>query len=73
MQQEQNDLHNDDLAEIWRGAQRRRSEDINLWFTHFFERQRQRNSSESRPQYSSNGSLVWKFLKAIHVVSPTTN
>jgi len=41
MQHEQHDYDCDNLAEIWRSAQHRRTEDIYSWFTHFFERGRQ--------------------------------
>jgi hypothetical protein len=39
-------MHDDNLAEIWRSAQRRRADDIYSWFTHFFQRQRRLKSSE---------------------------
>jgi hypothetical protein len=41
-------MHDDNLAEIWRSAQRRRADDIYSWFTHFFQRQRRLKSSEPR-------------------------
>ena len=72
MQHEQHDYNDDDLADIWRGAQRRRTEYIYSLFTHFFERQRQ---PDFRPRYPRRrfAALVWKLLEATHAVSRTTN
>jgi hypothetical protein len=38
VQQERHDLIGDDFAEIWRSAQRRRSDGVYFWFTNIFER-----------------------------------
>lgn len=51
MQHKQRDYDDDDFAEIWRSAQHRRTEDIYLWFTHWFRRQRQLKPSDSRLRY----------------------
>ncbi|MEA2913133.1 MAG: hypothetical protein QOJ15_5214 [Bradyrhizobium sp.] len=45
MQHERRDYDDDNLAEIWRSAQHRRSDDIYFWFTHFLETRRQLKSS----------------------------
>jgi hypothetical protein len=45
------DYEGGNLAEIWQSAQHRRTEDIYFWFTHFFERQQQPKSSDSRPRF----------------------
>ena len=76
MQNDERDLGQGDLAEIWRSAQHRRTEDIYSWFTQFFERQEQPQSSESgRPQYPQRraAAWVWKLLEATHAVSRTTS
>jgi hypothetical protein len=41
MHNEKKDIHNDDLSEIWRAAQLRRTEEIGEWLKHFFKRRRQ--------------------------------
>jgi hypothetical protein len=46
MQHERRDYDDDNLAEVWRSAQHRRSDDIYFWFTHFL---------ETRPQLKSSG------------------
>jgi hypothetical protein len=48
MQQEQHD-DGDNLAEIWRSAQHRRTEDIYSWFNRFFKRRRQPNQPVAYP------------------------
>ena len=50
MQQEQHGFDNDDLAKIWRCAQRRRAEEIYSWLTHFLNRRRQLKSTGDRPR-----------------------
>jgi hypothetical protein len=67
MQHERRDYDDDNLAELWRSGQLRRTEDIYFWFTHFFERQRRLKSSDSRLQYPQRRAtaLVWKLLDAI--------
>jgi hypothetical protein len=50
MQHERRDLDDDDLAEIWRSAQRRRTEDLHSWFTHTFRIRRQLKSPDARPR-----------------------
>jgi hypothetical protein len=52
MENERHDFDDDDLAEIWRSAQHRRTEDIYSWFTHFFERRRKLKSTGGRPQHA---------------------
>jgi len=47
VQHERHDPDGDDFAEVWRSAQRRRSEDIYVWFTHIF-RKRWRFKSPNR-------------------------
>jgi len=51
MQNERRDFDQDDLAEIWRSAQHRRSEDLGRWLLQYFERQRLIKATEDRPQY----------------------
>jgi hypothetical protein len=73
MQREEHDCEGGNLADIWQSAQRRRTEDIFSWFTHFFERQRR--PSDTRPQYPQRraATSVWKTLEATRAVSRTTN
>jgi hypothetical protein len=75
MQDERHHCDDDDLAQIWQSAQRRRTADIYSWFSHFFERHRQLKSSDSRPQYSQRRAtaLVWKLLNAIRAVQRTVH
>ena len=65
MQHERHDY--DNLAEIWRSGQLRRTEDIYFWFTHFFEGQWRLKLSDSRLQYPQRRAtaFVWKLLDAI--------
>jgi hypothetical protein len=60
MQHEQNNFEQDDLAEIWRSAQHRRTEDVYSWFTHIFEKRRKFKSPDTRPHYV--GMLFSKAL-----------
>jgi hypothetical protein len=66
MQHEQHRDSGGHLAEIWRSAQRRRTDDIYLLFTDFVETRQQLKSAEPRPRYSAGRfmSLMWKFLDA---------
>jgi hypothetical protein len=73
MQDERHHYDDDDLAQIWQSAQRRRTADIYSWFSQFVERHRQLKSSDSRPQYSRATALVWKFLNAIRAVQRTVH
>jgi hypothetical protein len=73
MQHERPDYDDAQLADIWRNAQHRRTEDIYFWFTHLFEAQRHPKSSDSRPLQRGAAALVWKLLEATHAVSRTTN
>jgi hypothetical protein len=49
MQHERHDLDGDDLAEIWRSAQHRRTEDVYSWFTNIFKKRQQLKSPDTRP------------------------
>lgn len=49
MKREQN-KDPDDLAEIWRNAEKRRTEEIGGWVSHLFEPRRLK-TSEAEPQY----------------------
>jgi hypothetical protein len=51
MQNERHDLEQDDLAEIWRSAQHRRTEDLGRWLAQYFERRQPTKTIETRPQY----------------------
>lgn len=75
MQHGRVDFDDDDLAELWQSAQHRRTEDIYSWLTHFFERQRQSRSSESRSRLPQRRAvaLIWKLREAAHTVSRTAN
>jgi hypothetical protein len=70
MQDERGHSDEDNLAQIWRSAQHRRTGDIYFWFTHFFERRRQLKSSDPRPQFSQRRAtaLAWKLPNAIRAV-----
>jgi hypothetical protein len=48
MQHERHDLDGDDLAEIWRNAQYRPSEDLYSWLLNIFKKRRPLKSSEPR-------------------------
>jgi hypothetical protein len=67
--------HDDNLAEIWRSAQLRRTEDICSLFTHLDKRQPTLKSSASRPQYFARRALalIWRFLDAARAVSRATH
>jgi hypothetical protein len=52
MQNERQDFDDDDLAEIWRSAQRRRAKEIYSWLTHFLNKRRQLKSTGGRPQHA---------------------
>ena len=70
MRHERGHSDEDNLAQIWRSAQYRRTADIYFWFTHFFERHRPLKSSDPRPQFSQRRAtaLAWKLLDAIRAV-----
>ncbi len=51
MQNERRDIDQDDLAEIWRGAQHRRTEDLGRWLSQYFERRQRLKTIEAQPQY----------------------
>jgi hypothetical protein len=51
MQHDRYDFDDDDLAEVWRRAQHRRTEDVYSWFTNIFKKRRQLKSSNTRPHY----------------------
>ncbi|MGA2287110.1 hypothetical protein [Bradyrhizobium sp.] len=68
--------HNDDhLAEIWRSAQHRRTEDLYFWFTHLFQRQLHLGYSEPRFRHARRraAALLSKLLEATRAVSRTGN
>ena len=75
MPHEQHGYEENNLADIWRSAQRRRTADIYSWFTHFFERHRQLKSSDPRPQFPQRRAtaLAWKLLNAIRAVRRTVH
>lgn len=56
MQHERHDRHGNDLAEIWRRAQHRRSEDLYVWFTNIFKKRWQFKS-----RYRHVGALLRSF------------
>jgi hypothetical protein len=47
MHNEQENIDKDDLSEIWRAAQFRRTEEIGEWLKHFFDRRRQIKALDS--------------------------
>jgi hypothetical protein len=52
MRHERHDFDHDDLAEIWRSAQHRRTEDVYSWFANIFKKRLQlKSSAETRPHY----------------------
>jgi hypothetical protein len=53
MQRERHDLDGGDLAEIWRSAQHRRTEDVYSWFTNIFKKREQLKSPDTRPHYDA--------------------
>jgi hypothetical protein len=68
------DDNDDHLAEIWRSAQHRRTEELYFWFTHLFQRQPHLSSSEPRFRHRRRAAaLLWKLLEATRAVSRTTN
>ena len=75
MQHERHHSDDDNLAQIWRSAQHRRTADIYSWFTHFFERHRQLKSSDPRSQFPQRRAtaLAWKLLNAIRAVRRTVH
>ena len=70
MKPEQHDK--DQWAEIWRSAQRRRTEDISAWFTHVLERQRQPDFQKRYPRRRV-AALLLKLLEATRALSRTAN
>jgi hypothetical protein len=67
--------HDNNLAEIWRSAQLRRTQDIRSLFTHSNKRQPTLKSPAFRPQYSARRALalLWRFLNAARAVSRATH
>ena len=60
MQHEQHDYDGDNLAEIWRSAQHRRTEDIYSWFTHFLNKRWRLKLTGRRPQHALDHSTkLW--------------
>lgn len=51
MQNAEGHFEQDDLAEIWRSAQHRRTEDVGGWLTKYVARWRSLKSRDDRPQY----------------------
>ena len=51
MQNDERDFEQGDLAEIWRRAQHRRTEDVGRWLADYFRGQRRLKSSDDRSQY----------------------
>jgi hypothetical protein len=68
-------MHDDNLAEIWRSAKRRRADDIYSWFTDFFKDNGRLKSSEPRLRNTRRraAASICKLLEATHAMSPTTN
>jgi hypothetical protein len=75
VQYDESDFNGNDIAEIWRSAQRRRSSDVYALFA---------NLSRARPHIKPFGfriqrplgyarSLIWKLLAATGTVPRTTN
>jgi hypothetical protein len=48
MEREQNNIDPDGLAEIWRGAERRRAEDMGAWLSQWFEQRRRLKVSDAQ-------------------------
>lgn len=60
MQHEQQDYDGDNLAEIWRSAQHRRTEDIYSWFTRFFKKTTAAKSTRGLPNIPKVTPAHWK-------------
>jgi hypothetical protein len=57
VQHERHDLNGNDFAEIWRSAQRRRSDDVYFWFTYIFKK---------RIRFRSPNSYVGLLFRFTH-------
>jgi hypothetical protein len=51
MQNTEGHFKKDDLAEIWRSAQHRRTADVGSWLTKYVARRRSLSLRDDRPQY----------------------
>jgi hypothetical protein len=58
MHNEQNNLDKDDLAEIWRSAHSRRTEEIGNWLRHFFQRPRQIKAVDTGLRYHQGQTVA---------------
>jgi hypothetical protein len=59
MEREQNKTDSDDLAEIWRSAERRRAEDIGAWLGHFFALWKRFKASGVEASYPQSEAGTW--------------
>jgi hypothetical protein len=51
MQNTKGHFEKDDLAEIWKSAQHRRTEDVGGWLAKYIAKRRSLKSRDDRPQY----------------------
>ena len=71
MQHERDDLHGDDLAEIWRNAHRRRIEDFRSWFANIFRKRRRLTSPDARPH--GDGVLLHSLTLQAQTFLPSSD
>ena len=58
MEREQKKTDPDDLAEIWRSAEQRRTEDIGAWLGHYFERRRRLKASDTEASFPEGNPVL---------------
>ncbi len=60
MKNEQRDIGQNDLAEIWQSAQQRRTEDVGRWLANYLERWQKPRKIEAGPQFSPQGQAAFR-------------
>jgi hypothetical protein len=79
MQNDERDFEQGDLAEIWRSAQHRRTEDVGGWLVDYFRRQRRLKSSDDRSHPRTHKVIAANVMFAcvavllsVNLTSPTS-